>query len=123
MYFFPPNGATLNDSLCFFMYHGISFQQSGKVSSDLCYFQKVKINTKRNRKLRKTFFYKSRNYCGFLFPQNGKCYTNKLYFHKMQRLHYFEIVENTRGRNLKMCLFSMFIYIFDFIPTKWKKRK
>ena len=36
--FFPRNEVTLNDSLCLFIYQGISFSQSGKVSSDLCYY-------------------------------------------------------------------------------------
>ena len=55
MYFFPRNGATLNDSLCFFMYQGISFSRSGKVSSDLCYFHKVKITRKKTGNFGKLF--------------------------------------------------------------------
>ena len=55
MYFFPRNGATLNDSFCFFMYQGISFPRSGKVSSDLCYFHKVKINRKKTGNCGKLF--------------------------------------------------------------------
>ena len=45
-------------------------------------------------------------------------------------LHYFERVEDTSGRNLKMCLFprkgkkiklfSLFLHIFTSIFTKWK---
>ena len=58
--------------LCFFIYQSISFPRSGKVSSDLCYFHKVKSNTKRNRKLWKTFFYKSRNYCDIFISTKQK---------------------------------------------------
>ena len=45
MCFFPRNGAILNDSLCFFIYQDILFPRSGKISSDFCYFHKVRINT------------------------------------------------------------------------------
>ena len=72
MCFFPQNGATLNDSICFFIFQGILFTQSGKGSSDFCYFLKVKINLKRDRKLRKTFFYKSRNYCDVFISTKPK---------------------------------------------------
>ena len=109
MCFFPRNGATLNVSFCFFIHQGISFPRGGDVSSEFCYFHKVKINIKTDPKLWKTFFCKSRNYCDIfistkrkmlhqqiLFPQNRKVFND---------LYYFERVENTRGRNLKMCLF------------------
>ena len=72
MCFFPQNGATLSDSLCFFILQGILFPQSGKISSDFCYFLKVKINSKRDQKLWKTFFYKSRNYCDVFISAKPK---------------------------------------------------
>ena len=41
-----------------------------------------------------------------LFSQNGKVFND---------LYYFEKVENTRGRNLKICFFPLSIYInFSF---------
>ena len=90
----------------------------------------VKINTKRDQKLWKTFFYKSRNYCHIfistkpkmlhqktLFSQNGKIFND---------LHHLERVENTRHRNLKMYLFPrirknqviLFFAIYISISTK-----
>ena len=94
---------------------------------------KVKFNTKRNWILWKTFFYKRRNCCDFfifgkkkmlhqqiLFPQNGKVFND---------LYYVDRVENTRDRNLKMCLFPrtgkkssyfLFLYLFISTSTKWE---
>ena len=86
MCFFPRNRATFNDSLCFFIYQGILFPLSGKVSSGFCYFHKVEMNTKTDRNLWKTFLCKI---VIFSFPQNVKCYTSKFCFHKMERYFIF----------------------------------
>ena len=85
MCFFPRNGATLNYSLCFIIHQGILFPRSEKVSGDFCYFHKVKINTKRDRKLRKLFSIKVEIIVIFLFPQNRRCYSSKFFSHKMER--------------------------------------
>ena len=70
MYLFPRNGATLNDSFCFFMYQAVLFQPNGKVPSDLCNFHKMEINT--NRKLWKLFFYERRNYYDIFISKKRK---------------------------------------------------
>ena len=89
MCFFPRNGVTLNDSLCHFVYQGISFPRGGKVSIDLCYFHtstKWKLIQKETGYCGKRFSTKEETIVIFLCPQkNRKCYTSKFCFHKMER--------------------------------------
>ena len=123
--FFSRNGVTLNYSLCFFIHYIISFPQSGKVYSDLCYFHKVKIDWKKNRNCGKLYI-KIKIIVIFLFPQNRKCYISKIYFHKMERYLMIcitskewkileaETVPISSKREISQVFFYFYIYLFQF---------
>ena len=95
MCFFPRNGATLNDSLYFF------YIPRYFIST------KWKLIQKETGNCGERFFIKVEIIVIILFPQNGKAFNG---------LYYFKRVENTRGRNLKMCLFprSYFLYFYIY---------
>ena len=127
MCFFPRNGATLNDSLFLYLYtKAFHFQKVENYLVVLGTSTKWKLIQKETGNCGKLFSTKVEIIVIFLFPQNGKCYSGKFLIHKVfHDLYYFERMENTRGRNLKMCLFpqrgkksSYFlyfcIYLFQF---------